>query len=900
MGHIKINIKTSNEKKKSIKKKKITGTSNSNPILHFLEEHRVGKGAKHTHTSMGKPMGSFYIPSSETEHFYNLYETAIFNKVSLHLLEKHRDVSPIIVDFDYKYEFDIMERQYTIEHINNIIKLYIKEIDSIFNITNKKEELIAFVFERDAPYKYKGNTKDGMHIMFPFIVSEPDAQYLLRDNILKNIAPILDDMPLKISYCDVVDRSVISKNGWFMYGSSKPNNKAYSLTHVFDQYGEEIGKDEVDYKGEKNFAKFLSIRRYTHKNCTHIRECKYAELEKIQKKKLSYKKNRFKRLKSVNYDFNSVKDLVNILSISRADDYEKWIEVAICLNSIDPSNPEMFELWENFSKKSSKYEDGCCEKKWDEIARSNAGRRELTIGTLIFWARFDNYEKFMDLKRKDVQLYIEKSITATNWDIARVLYELLKYQFVYSAKEWYEFKNHRWHRDDEGISLRSNISNDLVREYIKLIEAYNMSAAEAGMDNDAEDKKDEFLRKAKILSDITQKLKTTGFKDNIMKECKELFYDKKFNERLDNDPYLIGFENGIYDLKTMEFRDGRPDDYVSLTTDNDYIDHDEEDNEYLHEIKKFVSTIFPREEIREYVLTMLASYLQGVNAEEKFRIWTGSGSNGKSKLEELFLLAFGEYCIKFPITLLTGKRAASNACTPEVVQSKGKRFGYFEEPGENERINVGLMKEYTGGDKIKARGLHKDPIEFKPQFKLLLLCNELPKVPPDDDGTWRRLEVTEFKSKFVDNPKEDNEYPRDLYLSEKMKEWKETFISWLLEVYYKKYKEGGLVVPKEIIKFTAEYQKNCDVYVEFIDDMMEEGDKGDFITYLELHAEYKVWYADNYNSNKFTTKREFKKYIEKKFKKKNRKSVCARGIRGYRIRDKFTNEEEEENTVAEL
>ena len=30
----------------------------------------------------------------------------------------------------------------------------------------------------------------------------------------------------------------------------------------------------------------------------------------------------------------------------------------------------------------------------------------------------------------------------------------------------------------------------------------------------------------------------------------------------------------------MEFRDGRPDDYVSLSTENDYIDHDEEDNEW--------------------------------------------------------------------------------------------------------------------------------------------------------------------------------------------------------------------------------------------------------------------------------------------------------------------------------
>ena len=36
------------------------------------------------------------------------------------------------------------------------------------------------------------------------------------------------------------------------------------------------------------------------------------------------------------------------------------------------------------------------------------------------------------------------------------------------------------------------------------------------------------------------------------------------------------------------------------------------------------------------------------------------------------------------------------------------------------------MKELTGGDKIIARGLHKDSVEFKPQFKMVMTCNDKP------------------------------------------------------------------------------------------------------------------------------------------------------------------------------
>jgi len=368
-----------------------------------------------------------------------------------------------------------------------------------------------------------------------------------------------------------------------------------------------------------------------------------------------------------------------------------------------------------------------------------------------------------------------------------------------------------------------------------------------------------------------------------MKECAaDLFHDPDFKDKLDENPFLIGFNNGVYDLETHEFRDGKPDDFISMSTHKDFIPLDKSSIEYKKVIE-MIKKIQPDDEIREYLLLELASVLEGVNETEKFRIWTGTGGNGKSKLIELLLDACGEYCTKFPISLLTGKRARSNAATPEVMDSKGKRFAYMEEPNEGEKINCGLMKEYTGGDRIKGRGLYiSDMTEFKPQFKLFLLCNDLPEVPPYDNGVWRRMEVIHFSSRFVDNPKESNEFKKDGKLSQKIKHWGEAFMGILIE-YHKKYKKYGIKIPDKIKEFTSDYKESSDEQKQFIIDTLEKTDNDkDFIKMKELHHEYKLWVFGNMLSGKPLSLLKFKKYLEKVLGKKHMSSA---GLKGYIIKE---------------
>ena len=88
---------------------------------------------------------------------------------------------------------------------------------------------------------------------------------------------------------------------------------------------------------------------------------------------------------------------------------------------------------------------------------------------------------------------------------------------------------------------------------------------------------------------VIQVIKENDFdgKDHqiIFQSMSELIEENKpldpltVSEKLDNNKNLIGFENGVFDLIKYEFRDGRPEDCISLSTKTDYIEYEEDCNE---------------------------------------------------------------------------------------------------------------------------------------------------------------------------------------------------------------------------------------------------------------------------------------------------------------------------------
>ena len=116
---------------------------------------------------------------------------------------------------------------------------------------------------------------------------------------------------------------------------------------------------------------------------------------------------------------------------------------------------------------------------------------------------------------------------------------------------------------------------------------------------------------------VATKLMDISFKEKIYKEAKHLFYDPKFIELLDENHNLLGFANGVYDLKLSKFRAGRPDDYISLSTNNVYREWNPK-NKLSQEVVKFFETIFPYSDVRKYFLQVLSTCISGENKKKSF------------------------------------------------------------------------------------------------------------------------------------------------------------------------------------------------------------------------------------------------------------------------------------------
>lgn len=723
------------------------------------------------------------------------------------------------LQFQELYFKNLSNKNFLIERNSSLFKFYL-DIDIQNDFLKKKVdkqffELFEKILKDTISDKYLISTRENeeskfnkIHINFYDTPCSKEQALEFRENIIKKCENTLKNYT--DNWVQIIDKSVYKNGGLRMYGSFK---------NELDTNAYQIYNPQTDTYPEITFEMFQKTCIRTKENNIYTRnENIILEPSEIE---LFIQENNDKM-----YNEPLIIEKIN-----------KVGETLICVsiqNKICPFvNREHKRTQENRNAKSPLYivinKNGMSLRCHNEECKElKAPEKGIPLS-----------EELQDLFGIENKFLIQ-SLSCTHYDVAKCIFEFYKGVFmtegVKNNDEWYEFSGNRWIKS---YRLWNEMSENFIKKYSKLED-------ESG-----------------IVNKLISSLKTVGYKSSVIKECAHIFNnsDPNFINKLDTNIKLVGFENGVLDLnKPVTFRQGQPSDCITLTTGIEYIPYNPS-NSKIKEVELFFEQVFVDKSVRYYALQVIASCLLG-GSDEHFHIWSGVGSNAKSTLIQLIEKTLGEYACKLPISLLTNKRSNSGNASPEVIRTKGKRFVSMQEPENGDDLKVGLLKELTGRDKIVARELYKNSVEFLPQFKIFLCCNDLPIISASDNGTWRRLRVVEFKSKFCDNPDKENphEFAKDPLLYEKIETWPEAFMSILVKIF----NETTIIKePEEVLKFTNQYKHDNDLIQMFCDSELLENDK--ILTpFNDIWDQYIIWCRES--SIKNLSKLEFKKQLKKKHK----------------------------------
>ena len=826
----------------------------------------------------------YLIEDNDLDTFFDLYEKE--DKPSIQQRIRPNGHISVRCDIDIKLPLSIdpngFYNSFDIERIAEIYREVLrKKVKGI-----QEEQLECYVLEKKEPTIDETHHKKGFHLEF-------NKLYLTKHDLKSIILPFIEQLckdsnvlSRHASYMKtIIDSPAVSSNPWCMYGSIKNTGEPYRVSKKITSTGEMVDCEEPSCR------EFL-INAVGPK---YVRDC--IQDISIQKSLLislpQEEKKDYIIPKTIGELFRQCKELAPFISNSMTD-FHKWWSCGQALFDITNGSLEGFELWLTLSSKAPNFKESSCMTYWNKMKP-----KEYNIGVLKNLAKEDSpddYQRYKYSKSRHVVMEsIRRDGQLTSLDCAKAIY-LLDNNYLYDpeTKCFFLFNGIRWKKiDKEGHELRDKIIDlevPIMDEVKKIRDKINdLENDRKEKEDENEDPKDEAKKikgldkQRSLLMKEKLKLKDTTFRRKIIEECKDIFLDREFDSKKDQNRFLMGFENGVLDLKEG-FRQGRKDDYITMSTGYDYKECENP------QVDTYFNQVFVKDEMRYYTLNYLASILEGGNKQKKMVFWTGIGDNSKSLLEKLCMSTFGDYAGLLPVSYFTAKKQGA---TTEINRVKKCRIVFINEPSKTDILDVGLLKELTGNDKIQLRKLFNEAEDnTEPvQFKSVVCCNKLPIIQSDDIATWNRIRVIDFESKFVDdNPDETkNEFKKDVDFSFTL-EFQQAFMTLL----YKLYKTGfDTYEPEQVKGATYKFQARNDEIRNFINIELVD-DREVNTTFSEAWGNFQDFYKKEYPTKRCSISREeFLIEIKQRFKDRLGSNTIT-GIRS-RVQEDELKEEKDED-----
>ena len=416
-------------------------------------------------------------------------------------------------------------------------------------------------------------------------------------------------------------------------------------------------------------------------------------------------------------------------------------------------------------------------------------------------------------------------------------------RYCHPWKSWLAWDGRRWHPDDTAEARRR--ARATARKIL----------AEAAAEPDDERRKE--LVKWALASEKRERIGAMLYLAEAEEGIPILPAD------MDSDPWAFNVLNGTIDLRTGELRPHRQADRITKLCPLEF-DPDARCPRWLATLDKFFhrADATRKAELIDYWQRLCGYAMAGVIRDHVMPVAYGIGANGKSTMLGALLDVFGpDYAMKAAPDMFMAKKTDSHPT--DRADLFGKRLVVAIETEAGRRLNETMVKELTGGDRIRARRMREDFWEFSPTHTLIMATNHKPGIRGTDTGIWRRIKLVPFTVSVSDAE-------ADKGMPDKLRAEAAGILAWCVKGCLE-WQRRGLDAPAEVTEATAGYRAEQDLIGLFLDQCVDRGPALK-VKAGDLYQRYKTW-AESGNEHVMTLTR-FGEAIRERGIESRKSSYC--------------------------
>lgn len=292
----------------------------------------------------------------------------------------------------------------------------------------------------------------------------------------------------------------------------------------------------------------------------------------------------------------------------------------------------------------------------------------------------------------------------------------------------------RWYNESVELSKLLRILGDNMYEILK---AEILQAPQL--------KEDDKLLLLKLLRTRTDK--KNEIKDFVF-QLRSLLPTPKW--AFDENVFLLGFDNGVYDLMISEFRPHKYDDYITLSTGYDFKEKENIENfdGLSARLDVILKNMEPDTNELRFKMQVLASTLDGINYSHLF-FNNGEGGNCKGWSYQMNCLVLGKGYYMAPSNSLFIECGKPSSASPDIADMRYKRLIMFE---ETKTVELSVAKKMTGKCEFRGRQLFGDPTDFILHATIVVNSNSAPEIDGKPTvAEKRRFLDSHFGTIFTDD-----------------------------------------------------------------------------------------------------------------------------------------------------